>query len=224
MHSQLKQHAKTPNLKRFTVSILFTVVLSCALILGFAWKVGSNPLQATALQSVDVNTYTEVAVKAEPDTNMNNEPARYNLSSVQTAYKVSAGPGQEVTSQIYFYNVDGNRTTKISLDAIELPDGWKVKYSSRNLKVSPMGVSAEPITDVPDGMVALTLPNKLGDGIQGYCLAHVVTITVQVPAEAAMGTVGDITIEAKAKWSGQTGMAVFGQTRKFGINVTVNSS
>lgn len=160
----------------------------------------------------------------------------YNFSSAQGASSLQAIPGTTTEGVVYFYNVDGDRITHIVIDVLEAPEGWTVEVDppldeqeydvsgtkitvTENLYAGPTEVYAEEITDPPDGTVSLTLPNKLGEGIAGYCLAKLVTITISVPESVEIGTTGDIKILATGSWLGQTGAAAIAQTREFDYTV-----
>ncbi|MBT3363025.1 MAG: hypothetical protein HN929_10460 [Chloroflexi bacterium] len=213
MKKATDQQARNLKLKKIVISTMLIVILMSV----FCWPTISNPLPAIAQQSAEIDN--KAVATAKPETDVNAEMPKYNLSSVTTNTRLQVTSGNQISADIYFYNVDGNRTTKIKLDAIDLAQGWKVKYSNSNIKVEPTQISSEPITDIPDGMISLRLPNKLGEGIPGYCLAHVVTVTINVPEKSTTATVSNVTIEATAKWSGQTGMVHITQTRNFELNI-----
>ncbi len=164
------------------------------------------------------------------------EAAQYNFASAQGAKELQATPGGEVQGVIYFYNIDGNRITHISLDVAEAPDGWTVEIApprqdiqvdvngvpttvNENLHVSPSQVLAqEPApVDVPEGMVSISVPTR------GYALAVPAYITIRAPASAALGATGQIVIAGEAAWLGQTGSAAIKQARDFDFSVTVVS-
>ena len=164
------------------------------------------------------------------------EPAKYNFATAQGGSNFQVIPGQEARGAIYFYNVDGNRITHISLEVIEAPSNWEVEIDpplheievsfggdiitiTENLHAEPTDLSSEEIEDVPEGMICLALPNKLGEGIPGYALAKVATIIVRVPESDDVGVTGAIKINAVAEWLGQTGAAAIGQTRDFDFSV-----
>jgi hypothetical protein len=175
---------------------------------------------------------------ALPSMALAQEAPRYSFATAQGNSSLQAIPGKEAEQGvIYFYNVDGNRITHVTLEVLEAPSGWEVditpalhqqEYSvsgttitvTENLYVEPSQVSAEEITDVPEGMICLTLPNKLGEGVPGYCLAKVATITIHVPKSEKVGTTGDIKIRGTGSWLGQTGSASIQQQRDFDFNVT----
>ena len=163
-----------------------------------------------------------------------NEPARYNLASVCGASSLQVIAGGETKEVIYFYNVDGNRTTHIALEVAQAPSEWEVKIVpplqeievesgesaitvTENLYVEPSQLSPKPIQDIPTDtdMVCLSVPNR------GYAPAKVVTIIIRVPESEEAGTDGNIKITAVASWPGQTGAAAICQTRDFDFSVHV---
>ena len=165
------------------------------------------------------------------------EPPKYSFASAQGSANLQAIPGgQSSWGVIYFYNVDGNRITHIALEVVEAPDNWEVEIDPplhqiqvsfggavipviENLNAPPTEVYAEEIEDVPDGMVVLALPNKLGPEIPGYTIATPAYIKVQVPASEEVGVEGDIHVHAVASWLGQAGAAAITQERDFYFNV-----
>lgn len=168
------------------------------------------------------------------------EDASYSFASAQGSSNLQAIPGATTEGVIYFYNVDGNRITHIVLEVLEAPEGWIVEVDpplaeqeytvgespnestitvTENLYSEPTAVYAEEITNVPDGMVSLTLPNKLGEDVSGYCLAKSVNIKVTIPESMEIGTTGDVKILATGSWLGQTGAAAIAQTRDFDFTV-----
>ena len=150
------------------------------------------------------------------------EPARYNLASVQTFYTLRAETGDQAIGQLYFYNVDGNRATHINLEVVEAPKGIEVQFApGQYLVVEPTDIYTEPIVTVPSGMTSLALPNRIDDGVNGYCLVHVVDIVVNVTEEAALGNVGTVELLATGSWPGQTGQAQICQSRSFKFDVEV---
>jgi hypothetical protein len=158
------------------------------------------------------------------------EPARYTFASVQESATLRATPGREIDATVYFYNIDGNRTTHISLEVLEAPADWEVRIDpplrqvqvgpaedtatiSENLQVEPGGLYSEELEDAPAGMVCLYVPNR------GYTLASAATITICVPQTAETGTQGEVVISAEAFWLGQTGAATVAQARQFAFRV-----
>ena len=180
------------------------------------------------------------------------ETAKYSFAAAQGSSSLQVIPGGDAaTGVIYFYNVDGNRITHITIERtiltednegefpdgwVEAPDSWEVEIDppldeqeyevggypitiEENLYVEPTEVASEEITNVPEGMTCLTLPNKLGEGIPGYAIAKPVYITVSVPESEGIGTTGKIRITATGEWLGQTGDAAIAQTQKFDFTV-----
>jgi hypothetical protein len=162
------------------------------------------------------------------------EPAQYNFASAQGSKELQVIPGGTCTGYIYFYNIDGNRITHITLEVIESPDGWQVTIDpplgettvivnevpvtvTENLYVEPSELFTEEPADVPVGMVSLSIPGR------GYTLGKEARITVSVPDSAVIGASGKITIAGEAAWLGQGGSAAIQQARDFDFTVTVVS-
>ncbi len=160
------------------------------------------------------------------------DPAKYTFASAQSNKNMRVVPGDEGTGVIYFYIIDGNRITHITLDVSRAPEDWQVEIQpplheiqveiggrivavTENLHVEPSTLLSEEPADVPEGMVNITVPNR------GYALAKAASIVVHVPQSAEIGTVGEITIAAEAEWLGQTGAAAIKQARDFGFSVEV---
>jgi len=165
------------------------------------------------------------------------EAPKYNFASAQGSSSLQVIPGSECRGVIYFYNVDGNRITHITLEVVEAPSDWEVEIDPplhdievgfggaiitviENLHAEPTELSSEEIEDVPEGMVCLTLPNKLGEGIPGYALAQPAYIIIRVPESEEVGITGEIKIHAVAEWLGQSGPGQIGQTRDFDFTLT----
>jgi hypothetical protein len=162
------------------------------------------------------------------------EPARYNFASSQGNKEIKVVPGGEGSSVIYFYNIDGNRITHISLEVSQAPADWQVTVQpplqdtqveingqvvtvAENLYVEPSEALSEPVEDTPPGTVCIAVATR------GYALAKEVDIIVRVPETAKIGDTGDITISATARWLGQTGSAAVSQDRDFDFSVQVVS-
>lgn len=162
------------------------------------------------------------------------EPARYNFASAQGDTELKIPPGKEGRGNIYFYNVDGNRITHITLKVSQAPSGWEVSVEppltetqvlvsgmptmvTENLYVEPSELlTAEPST-VPEGMVSIKVPGR------GYALGKLAQVVIKVPASAPLGSTGAITVAAEAAWLGQAGSAAIKQARDFHFSVTVVS-
>jgi len=175
---------------------------------------GVVPAAATGVRRVD----DMLGGAVEPD---HTDGARYCLASVQASSGLTVENGS-ATGRLYFYNVDGNRTTHIDLKTAAAPDGIWVEYAAgAHLEIIPTDIFPEPVETVPEGMVNLTLPSKLGAGVDGYCLAHVVVMDIVVMEAAAV--IGDVCVEilATASWPGQKGQASIQQTRTFRFSVAI---
>jgi hypothetical protein len=138
------------------------------------------------------------------------------------------------TGAIYFYNIDGNRITHITLEVAGAPEGWSVTVEpplsetkvlvndmpvtvTENLYVEPTELLTGEPQNVPEGMVVINVPGR------GYTLGKRASITVEVPEGVDLGTTGTIAIAAEAAWLGQSGGAAIKQARDFEFSVTVVS-
>jgi len=163
------------------------------------------------------------------------EAARYNFASAQGDKELQIPPGQEGRCYIYFYNVDGNRITHISLDVSQAPAGWQVSIEpplgetqvsvsglptkvTENLYVEPSELLTEEPQNVPEGMVSIKVPGR------GYALGKLAQVVVRVPDSTPLGTTGSIKVAAEAAWLGQSGSAAVKQARDFDFLVTVTSA
>jgi len=175
-----------------------------------------------------------VMLMALPTLALAQEPARYNLASAQGNKDLKVTLGGEATGMIYFYNIDGNRITHISLEVSQAPSDWQVEIQppvgeiqveiggtivtvTENLHVEPSEVLLQEPESVPQGMVCITVPNR------GYALAKAANIIIRVPESEGIGTKADITVSAVAEWLGQTGAAAINQARDFNFSFEVVS-
>ncbi len=175
-----------------------------------------------------------VVLMTLPSVALAQEPASYNLASAQGNKDLKVTPGGEGTGVIYFYNIDGNRITHISLEVSQAPSDWQVEIQppvgeiqveiggtivtvTENLHVEPSEVLLQEPESVPQGMVCITVPSR------GYALAKAANIIVRVPESEEIGTKADITVSAVAEWLGQTGAATIKQDRDFNFSVEVAS-
>jgi hypothetical protein len=162
------------------------------------------------------------------------DAAKYNFASAQGDKEIAVKPGSEGTGAIYFYNIDGNRITHITLEVAEAPEGWTVTVEpplsetkvrindmpvtvTENLYVEPTELLSEEPQDVPEDMVSIKIPGR------GYALGRVANVTVEVPEGVEYGTNGTIVVAAEAAWLGQGGAAAVKQARDFEFAVTVVS-
>ena len=171
---------------------------------------------------------------AAPSLVLAQEAAKYNFASSQGSKELKVIPGDEAWGVIYFYNIDGNRITHITLDVSQVPDSWDVEIQppkheieveiggrivtvTENLHIEPSEVLSEEDEDAPEDIVCITVPTR------GYALAKAARIIVRVPESEEIGTRGDIVISAKAAWLGQSGAAAIKQARDFDFSVEVIS-
>jgi len=162
------------------------------------------------------------------------EPAKYNFASAQGDKELKIPPGQEGRGYIYFYNIDGNRITHVTLEVSQAPAGWEVSIEpplaetqvlvsgipttvTENLYVEPSELLTTEPQDVPEGMVSIKVPGR------GYALGKPAQVVIKVPESAPLGSTGEITIAAEAAWLGQSGTAAVKQARDFDFSVTVVS-
>jgi len=162
------------------------------------------------------------------------DEAKYNFASAQGDKELRIQPGNEGTGYIYFYNIDGNRITHISLEVGALPEGWNVVIEpasgetqvlvsgnpvtvTENLYIEPSQIFEEEPQTIPEGLVSIKIPGR------GYTLGKAASIKISVPKAIALGTTGKISIAAEAAWLGQSGSAAVKQARDFEFNVTVVS-
>ena len=162
------------------------------------------------------------------------EPAKYNFASVQGNKNIQILPGGDGTGNMFFYNIEGNRITHVTLEVSHAPDGWQVAIQpppgetqveingqvitvTENLYVEPSEASSEVIKDVPEDMVCIPVAQR------GYALAKEAKIIVRVPAAAELGTQEEIIVSATACWLGQGGSVAFSQSRDFDFTVEVVS-
>jgi hypothetical protein len=162
------------------------------------------------------------------------ETAKYNFASAQGDKELRIAPGGEGVGSIYFYNIDGNRITHITLEVSQAPAGWEVTIEpplaetqvlvsglpvtvAENLYVEPSELLAAEPQDIPQGMVSIKIPGR------GYALGKVAQVVVSVPEATPLGTTGAITIAGEAAWLGQSGAAAVKQARDFDFSVTVVS-
>lgn len=162
------------------------------------------------------------------------DAAKYNFASAQGDKELKIQPGQQGEGAIYFYNIDGNRITHITLKVSQAPADWQVSVApplaktevsvsgmpvtvEENLYVEPSAVLLDEPQTVPEGMVSIKIPGR------GYALGKLARILIKVPGSAALGTTGAITIAGEAGWLGQSGTAAIKQARDFNFNVTVFS-
>jgi hypothetical protein len=162
------------------------------------------------------------------------EEAKYNFASAQGNKELEIPPGREGVGYLYFYNVDGNRITHITLEVSRAPAGWQVTIEpplsetqvlvsgmpvtvEENLYVEPAELLAGEPSDVPEGMVSIKVPGR------GYTLGKLARVLIGVPDAVPLGTVGELTVSAEAAWLGQSGSAAVKQARDFDFSVAVVS-
>jgi len=162
------------------------------------------------------------------------EEAKYNFASAQGSKQIKVTPGGESRGVVYFYNIDGNRITHVTLKVAQAPDNWKVEIEpplhetvvnvsgltvtvTENLYVEPSQAFPEEPKDVPEGMVSIAVPKR------GHVLARPAYIIIRVPESAEIGSSQEIRISAVAEWLGQSGAAAIKQARDFDFTVQIAS-
>jgi hypothetical protein len=163
------------------------------------------------------------------------DEAKYNFASAQGDKELKIPPGKEGRGYLYFYNVDGNRITHITLEVSQSPANWKVSIEpplsetqvlvsgmpvtvEENLYVEPAELLPEEPQNVPEDMVSIKVPGR------GYALGKLARVKIVVPDSTPLGTTGEITVSAEAAWLGQSGSAAVKQARDFNFSVAVVSS
>lgn len=159
------------------------------------------------------------------------ELPQYSFGSMQASKEFGVGPGNEISTKLYFYNIYGNRATHIKL-SIEKPAEWeviiipeirKVDYEVSGVKVSvdenlvvyPSNASEEPGTNTE---TIEYITSKVG-----YIGANFVTLTIKVPENEKIGVSKNIKINAVAFWLGQTGNIALEQEREFEYTITTTT-
>jgi hypothetical protein len=156
----------------------------------------------------------------------------YNFASSQSSQEIMVTPDGESQGSIFFYNIDGNQITHVTLEVSQCPTNWQVTIQpplgetrveiggqtvtvSENLYVEPSQLLSEKTDDTPAGMVCIAIPQR------GYALAKEAKIIVHVPTSAKIGTKDNIVISATAQWLGQSGAVAIQQNRDFDFSVEV---
>lgn len=163
------------------------------------------------------------------------EGAKYNFGTMQPANSVTIEPGNAAMTQLYFYNIYGNRVTHVVLSVGEAPQGWDVKIEpplhvetvnvsgiltnvTENLYVEPSQTVQEKPTVVGKGMEYIR-----AGGVQGFIPSKVVKIIITAPKDAPLGKSYNLRIDAVASWLGQSGTASVTQERSFSYTITTLS-
>lgn len=201
--------------KNFLVGLI--VVLATALPMAVS---AGSPQNASAAIAVEGGVEVMAAQHAaETEEYAGGEAARYNLSSVQGARDIQTIAGRAATTEIAFYNSDGNRTAMVNFE-IAGPQGWLIEVTwpgrpdtAAGLAVPPGPPAVEPAAELAEGGRSIYLPGR------GYVLARVVRLTIRAPNEAT-GHAEQIAVTALATYPGQDGAAV-AQARKFQFSVQV---
>ncbi len=173
-----------------------------------------------------------VALTAMGSSALAQEPAKYNFASVQGEQNIKILPSGEGTGNMYFYNIDGNRITHVTLEVTQSPPGWQVEIQppltemqvevsgevvtiTENLFIEPSEAQSQEIRSVPEGMVCIPVAGR------GYALGKEARIIVRPPISEKIGTTGELTVSATAQWLGQGGAVAFNQKRDFNFTVEI---
>lgn len=160
-----------------------------------------------------------------------------NLATAVGKTDLQVIPGTSAYGKIYFYNVDGDKTTYITMETVDFPDGWQVEFLpalstiqvslggpaidvTQNIYVEKDVVHSTSDVEVPAGFELIAIPDKLGAGIPGYVLAKALRVKITVPENVDVGETGTVDVKATAKYLGQTGAAIIGLQQPFDFDVT----
>lgn len=159
------------------------------------------------------------------------ESAQFNFGTAQRDKLVVIEPGKTAETEIYFYNIFGNRATHVTLDIVEKPEGWDIKIEPalHNITLNVTGV----ITTTQENLYAVpckvdeswcptndTTPREGvkyigGSGVEGRIPAKIVTVTITAPEGLPLWKNYPLTITATAQWFGEAGMVALTQQRDF---------
>jgi hypothetical protein len=156
----------------------------------------------------------------------------YNFASAQGEKRILVAPGGEGRGVLYFYNIDGNRITHVTLTSSSLPPGWQVSldpplhetpYSvngeavttAENFAVEPSDLLVHAATSTPPGSACIAVPGR------GFALAKEANVVVRAPSDTPPGTKAQLRVSAEAAWLGQIGVASLKQARDFDFTVEV---
>lgn len=162
------------------------------------------------------------------------EPARYSFASAQGDKELRIPPGREGRGNIYFYNIDGNRITHITLGVSKAPAGWDVSIIPslsetqvlvgalpvtvvENLYVDPSELLADTPQSTPEGMAVIKVPGR------GYALGKLAQVVIRVPDAEPPGKTVAISVAAEASWLSESGAVAVRQARDFDFLITVVS-
>ncbi|MEJ2740818.1 MAG: hypothetical protein P8105_13515, partial [Dehalococcoidia bacterium] len=67
------------------------------------------------MKNICLLVITVLLILALPVSVLADDAAKYNFASAQGDKEIAVKPGSEGTGAIYFYNIDGNRITHITL-------------------------------------------------------------------------------------------------------------
>ncbi len=166
------------------------------------------------------------------------EGGEYNFGTMQAEKFIAVEPGKTAEAKLYFFNVNGNRDTHVSLALSEIPNGFTaelipaVHNASYNIsgivvetqenlvaKVTPRStLPKQKPESVPEGVEYVTM-----GGVEGFVPAQVVTIRLTAPADAPLWSTYKLRVSAVAGWFdvGSTGPISVKQVREFIYEVRV---
>jgi hypothetical protein len=165
---------------------------------------------------------------------------QYSFGTMQRDQEINILRGDSYTTEMYFYNVFGNRITHVLLSLTgDHPEWAKIEpevhvaqfevagqicNSTENLYVEPMGfVKKEGAPEPPEGVVYIQAPMR-GDS---WIPAKVAKLTISVPEDAELGSYS-FKVSAVASWFPETGCvaeaaagAMLQQARDFDFTIHV---
>ncbi|MCL5108354.1 MAG: hypothetical protein M1401_05750 [Chloroflexi bacterium] len=160
------------------------------------------------------------------------DDAKYNFASAQGEKRIQVAPGGEGRGTLYFYNIDGNRVTHVTLTPSSLPAGWQVSLDPpahaaqfsvneqtvttiENLSVEPSELLVHAVQSSPPGSACIAVPGR------GFAVAKEAAVVVRVPNGVPAGTRAPLRVSAEASWLGQVGAASLKQARDFDFTVEI---
>ncbi|MHB1007626.1 MAG: hypothetical protein ACYC3S_18590 [Chloroflexota bacterium] len=160
------------------------------------------------------------------------EETAYNFASARDVGTIVVPTNGEGSGRMYFYNVDGNRITHITLMLRDGTPGWEARLEpaaqtvavevdgvsgevEENLFVEPSTLLSEPVMNVPAGSECIAVPGR------GYALARTARLVVRPPQNAKPGDKATFMVTAEAQWLGQAGAAAIKQARNFEFTAQV---
>lgn len=167
-----------------------------------------------------------------PTVGLAEDSAAYSLGTMQPISMYVSSPGKTVNVEFYIFNAYGNRVSHINLEVgdnvdnleITLPptqtNSWNISGIitpiTEHLYVHPMPIVLEKPENPPEGIYYLRSTN-----VTGYIPAKKVSVSVQIPENAELGSTYEFVIMAVATWYGDLGTAQVSQSRPFPFKVRI---